>query len=65
MEKRNIPIALPVTGEEEWQAVREPLMSGWITQGPKVAEFEKMFANDYSYFYFLPYLCLNLLHLNN
>jgi len=45
MEKRNIPIALPVTGEEEWQAVREPLMSGWITQGPKVAEFEKMFAN--------------------
>ena len=45
MEKRNIPIALPVTGEKEWQAVREPLMSGWITQGPKVAEFEKMFAN--------------------
>ena len=45
MEKRSIPIALPVTGEEEWQAVREPLMSGWITQGPKVAEFEKMFAN--------------------
>ena len=45
MEKRNIPIALPVTGEEEWQAVREPLMSGWVTQGPKVAEFEKLFAD--------------------
>jgi perosamine synthetase len=44
MEKRNIPIALPVTGEEEWQAVREPLMSGWVTQGPKVAEFEKLFS---------------------
>lgn len=42
--KRNIAISLPVTGEEEWQAMREPLMNGWITQGPKVAEFEKAFA---------------------
>ncbi|MGH7888766.1 MAG: DegT/DnrJ/EryC1/StrS family aminotransferase, partial [Candidatus Binatia bacterium] len=41
---RNIPISMPATGEEEWQAVREPLMSGWLTQGPKVAEFEKAFA---------------------
>lgn len=41
---RQIAISLPVTGEEEWQAVREPLMSGWITQGPKVAAFEKAFA---------------------
>lgn len=44
MEKRNIAIALPVTGEEEWQAVKEPILSGWLTQGPKVAEFEKNFA---------------------
>jgi len=44
MEKRNIAIALPVTGEEEWLAVKEPLMSGWITQGPKVSQFEKQFA---------------------
>ena len=40
-----IQISLPSTGEEEWQAVREPLMSGWLTQGPKVAAFEKAFAN--------------------
>lgn len=38
-----IQISLPSTGEEEWQAVREPLMSGWLTQGPKVAAFEKGF----------------------
>lgn len=44
MEKRNIPISLPDTGEEEWQAVREPLMSGWLTSGPKVREFEQQFA---------------------
>lgn len=44
MEKRNIPIALPVTGKEEWLAVKEPIESGWLTQGPKVAEFEKQFA---------------------
>lgn len=44
VEKRNIPIARPSIGEEEWQAVREPLMSGWLTQGPKVKEFENLFA---------------------
>lgn len=41
---RTIPISLPSTGEEEWQACREPLMSGWLTQGPQVAAFEKAFA---------------------
>lgn len=44
MEKRNIQISLPSLGEEEWQAVREPLFSGWVTQGPKVKEFETLFA---------------------
>ena len=44
MQKRNIPISLPVTGEEEWLATKEPLMTGWLTSGPKVREFEKLFA---------------------
>jgi len=39
-----IQIATPDTGEAEWQAVREPIMSGWLTQGPKVAEFERRWA---------------------
>lgn len=44
MEKRNIPIGLPSMGLEEWEATKEPILSGWITQGPKVREFERMFA---------------------
>jgi perosamine synthetase len=43
-ERRTIPIALPSTGEEEWQATRAPLMDGWLTQGPQVAAFERAFA---------------------
>ncbi|HYD56820.1 MAG TPA: aminotransferase class I/II-fold pyridoxal phosphate-dependent enzyme, partial [Burkholderiales bacterium] len=42
--RRIIHIAKPDTGEEEWRALLEPLQSGWLTQGPKVAEFEKAFA---------------------
>jgi perosamine synthetase len=42
--KRQIQISLPSTGDEEWQATREPLTTGWLTQGPKVAAFEKAFA---------------------
>jgi perosamine synthetase len=41
---RKIAISLPSTGEDEWVAAREPLMSGWLTQGPQVAAFERAFA---------------------
>ena len=39
-----IPIALPLTGEEEAKAAADVVRSGWLTQGPKVAEFERVFA---------------------
>ncbi len=39
-----IPIAKPFVGEEEKQAVVQVLSSGQLSQGPKVAEFEKAFA---------------------
>lgn len=45
---RNIQISQPVTGKEEWQATKEPLMSGWLTAGPKVREFEQLFAERHN-----------------
>jgi perosamine synthetase len=44
MEKRIIQISQPSTGQEEWEAMKGPIFSGWITQGPQVAEFERLFA---------------------
>jgi len=39
-----IPIARPTIGQAEIEAVRGPLTSGWLTQGPEVAAFEREFA---------------------
>lgn len=39
-----IPIALPFLGKEEADAAHKTILSGWVTQGPKVAEFEENFA---------------------
>jgi len=41
---RAIAIAQPMMGEEEWLALREPIETGWLTQGPKVKAFEQAFA---------------------
>jgi perosamine synthetase len=40
-----IPVARPYIGAEEEQAVIEVLRSGWVTQGPRVAEFEEKFSD--------------------
>jgi perosamine synthetase len=42
--KQSIPIARPYLGQEEEQAVIQSLRSGWLSQGPRVGEFEKQFA---------------------
>jgi perosamine synthetase len=42
--KQTIPIAKPYLGQEEEAAVVETLRSGWLSQGPRVAEFEREFA---------------------
>jgi dTDP-4-amino-4,6-dideoxygalactose transaminase len=39
-----IPVARPSIGETEERAVLEVLRSGWITQGPRVGEFESAFS---------------------
>ena len=43
-QKINVPITKPSLGEEEARAPFDSIRSGWVTQGPKVAEFEKALA---------------------
>jgi perosamine synthetase len=44
IQSKTIPIARPSFGLQEEQAVVEVLRSGWVSQGPRVAEFERKFA---------------------
>jgi len=39
-----IPIAKPFLTEDEAKAAHDTILTGWITQGPRVAEFEEKFA---------------------
>jgi len=42
--RRMIPVARPYVGAEEEDAVVQVLRSGWLSQGQRVAEFEREFA---------------------
>lgn len=39
-----IPIAMPLLAEDEAEAARLVVLSGWVSQGPQVAAFERDFA---------------------
>jgi dTDP-4-amino-4,6-dideoxygalactose transaminase len=41
---RTIPVARPSFGVDEEAALLDALRSGWVSQGPRVAEFERKFA---------------------
>jgi dTDP-4-amino-4,6-dideoxygalactose transaminase len=41
-----IPVIKPWLGEEEAEAAAEAVRSGWVAQGPRVAEFEQAFAES-------------------
>jgi perosamine synthetase len=41
-----IPVMVPWLGEEEAAAAAEAVRSGWVAQGPRVAEFERAFAAE-------------------
>ena len=45
VKKMTVPITKPALTEEEARAPYESIKSGWVTQGPKVAEFEKAVAS--------------------
>ena len=44
MKTQKIPIANPFLGTEEAQAAYDTILTGWVTQGPRVIEFEQMLA---------------------
>ncbi|MEU3841023.1 DegT/DnrJ/EryC1/StrS family aminotransferase [Streptomyces sp. NPDC028635] len=44
MSTDRIPVMIPWLGREEADAASEAVLSGWVAQGPRVAAFERAFA---------------------
>ena len=47
MKLRNIPFSPPDMTEAEVNEVRDAILSGWITTGPKTKEFERLISLCY------------------
>ncbi len=59
-----IQISLPSFNNEEYEAIKKPLDSGWITQGKFVHEFEELFAEKHDVKYAVATTsCTTALHL--
>jgi dTDP-4-amino-4,6-dideoxygalactose transaminase len=62
--KRKISIAAPYLDKKEIAAMRKPLLSGWLTQGSCVEDFEKRFAKIHGVRYAVATTsCTTALHL--
>ncbi len=62
--KKNIQIAAPFIDEQELEAIKKSLLSGWLTQGPCVADFQKEFAKRHGVRYAVATSnCTTALHL--
>lgn len=61
---KTINIAEPYLGDKEFKSLQEPLKNGWLTQGPRVADFETKFGNFHSVKYAVAVSnCTTALHL--
>lgn len=43
--ENQIPFMKPWLGEEEWLSMKDVITNGWVSQGPKVEEFEHVMEN--------------------
>jgi perosamine synthetase len=44
MALKKLPITKPWFSEDDFEAIRKPLESGWVVQGPNVKKFEDLFS---------------------
>ncbi|OGJ87094.1 MAG: hypothetical protein A2268_15410 [Candidatus Raymondbacteria bacterium RifOxyA12_full_50_37] len=45
LQPRKLPITKPLFDQDDFNAIIGPLKTGWVVQGPNVAEFERLFCS--------------------